>query len=84
VGMDGESPSNYCYYPNPATTNFIVEPNSNTPSTLRIYTLAGQFLHTQRIQGRTEIEVSTFPEGVYLLELETPQAITRQKLLLQR
>jgi hypothetical protein len=69
-------------YPNPATRTFTIEPATNTPSTLRIYTLTGQFLRTQRTQGRTEINVSDLPEGIYLLELETPGGVARQKIIL--
>ena len=71
-------------YPNPATTSLTLEPGTNTPSTLRIYTLTGQLLRTQRTQGRTEVDVSDLPEGIYLLELETPEGVARQKLVLQR
>ncbi|MCU0432411.1 MAG: T9SS type A sorting domain-containing protein [Bacteroidia bacterium] len=82
VGVDVVETDYFRTYPNPATTNFIVEPNSSTPSTLRIFTLSGQLMHSQRIQGRTEIDVSTFPEGIYLLELQTPQGISRQKIII--
>ncbi|MCA6363057.1 MAG: T9SS type A sorting domain-containing protein [Bacteroidetes bacterium] len=84
VGVDVVETDYFRTYPNPATTNFIVEPGSGTPSTLRIYTLAGQLLYGQRIQGRSEIEVSDLPGGIYLLELETPDGVARQKLVLQR
>ncbi|MCU0432412.1 MAG: T9SS type A sorting domain-containing protein [Bacteroidia bacterium] len=84
VGQEEQLPAELCIYPNPATYAFILEPSTNQLSTLRIFSLSAQLLHTQRIQGRTEIDVSTFPEGIYLLELETPQGIVRQKLVLQR
>jgi hypothetical protein len=49
-----------------------------------MYTTSGQLVLNQRIQGRSTIDVSHLPEGIYLLELETPQGIVHQKLILQR
>lgn len=81
---DLQEPLQLNIYPNPTTHTFTLEPATNTPSTLRIYTLTGRLLRTQRTQGRTEIDVSDLPEGIYLLELETPEGVARQKLVLQR
>lgn len=71
-------------YPNPATTSLTLEPATNEPQQFRVYTTSGQLLLNRRIQGRSTIDVSDLPEGIYLLELETPEGVARQKLVLQR
>ncbi|MGL5889631.1 MAG: T9SS type A sorting domain-containing protein [Bacteroidia bacterium] len=72
------------FYPNPASTSLTLEPPTNEPQQFSIYTVSGQLIHTSRIQGRSIIEVSHLPEGLYIIELETPQGILHQKLILQR
>jgi Secretion system C-terminal sorting domain len=72
------------FYPNPATTSLTLEPTTNEPQQFRITNASGQLVLSQNIQGRTAVDVSHLPEGLYIAELETPQGIVHQKLILQR
>jgi hypothetical protein len=71
-------------YPNPATTSLTIEPTTNEPQQFRITNASGQLVLSQNIQGRTAVDVSHLPEGLYIDELETPQGTVHQKLILQR
>jgi hypothetical protein len=84
VGQLEQTQGEILIYPNPASTSLILEPTTNEPQQFRIYTTSGQLVLNQRIQSRSTIDVSHLPEGLYLLELETPQGIVHQKLVLQR
>ncbi len=84
VGVDEAEDDYFRIYPNPATTSLTLAPATNEPQQFRMYTTSGQLVLNQRIQGRNTIDVSHLPEGIYLLELETPQGIVHQKLVLQR
>ena len=72
------------FYPNPATHTLSLEPTTNEPQQFRITNASGQLVLSQNIQGRSTIDVSHLPEGLYIAELETPQGTVHQKLILQR
>lgn len=59
--------------PNPATDFITISTESQTEITLS--TLIGELLFTQSIIGKTIIDISTYPSGVYLLSNENGETI---------
>jgi hypothetical protein len=84
VGVEDRLLVELNFYPNPASTSLTIEPTTNEPQQFRITNASGQLVLSQNIQGRTAVDVSHLPEGLYIAELETPQGIVHQKLVLQR
>ena len=73
-------------YPNPAATLITIEtpttPEKNT--LLTIYNLSGQQLFERLIsEAKTEVDVSVFPQGVYLLRVKNDKAVQIGKLIRQ-
>lgn len=64
-------------YPNPANETFSIDAidvlNTN------IYDINGRLVKTEPVQKN--FSVSDFPEGVYLLEIQTRESVFRQKLI---
>jgi hypothetical protein len=71
-------------FPNPAnaTIQILLSKESNAVYTLT--DLAGKTVFTGRSQGRsTTIDVSTLPQGVYLLNVDTEQGRSVHKVMVQ-
>jgi hypothetical protein len=56
-------------YPNPAKTNLTVSSNGGNKN-ITVYNTLGQVVQTDTTQGLLTIDVSSWPEGLYLLEIE--------------
>lgn len=58
-------------YPNPATSKLVVELKSGIKGRTTVYDAAGHIVAVQQIEnGRTEINTTSFTNGLYLLKLE--------------
>ena len=70
-------------YPNPASGMFIVElPFDNGIGTIQLMNPAGQLLAQKKIEkSKTDIDISTYPAGVYILKVEYNGAVAYRKLL---
>ena len=72
--------SNISIYPNPANNNLTIE----TPQTskIEISTIHGQLIKTLASTGtKTNIDVSEFPSGVYIVEVKTGKRIAIKKFV---
>lgn len=58
-------------YPNPAQNIVTITTNSDTPNLLEIYTATGQLVYQENFQGQTQINVSTFTQGIYFVKLQS-------------
>jgi hypothetical protein len=74
-------------YPNPAQNNVTMSFNSESPQTasLRIRTISGNILLSKSIllrsgDNRTQIPLTNFSNGLYLIELTTCQQVYTNKL----
>jgi hypothetical protein len=73
-------------YPNPSRgkINFSTNINSATSAYIKIYNNHGQLLFEKEITNFTEeVDVSTLPRGMYILELESKEFRNTQKLLIE-
>jgi len=71
LGINEQNESGLLMYPNPATNKITVETFAiPTKSQLSIMNLSGQQLITRQIiEPKTQIDISTLPEGVYFFRL---------------
>jgi len=59
--------ANSLIYPNPTSNSFIVDYGSFIQ--VKIYDMLGNELLTQNANGKTEINISSFPKGVYYVNI---------------
>lgn len=60
-------------YPNPANSSVKIQLDTNENlDTIRIYSVSGQLINTSSsAENRTEINISTFPKGMYNVRIST-------------
>lgn len=69
-------------YPNPANDFCIVEMKSTENYSLRIFNSTGELIREeQMLNGKTEISLNAFPQGIYLVEIETEAGRSLCKLV---
>ena len=67
-------------YPNPTTNNLNI--TSNKPAKIEISTIQGQLIKTLITSGaKTNVDVSTLPCGVYVVEVKTEKGIAVKKFV---
>jgi len=81
-------PANFSLYPNPAKNKINIDliNNYNNPLVLSLYDMLGNTLaKTIVTEGHTELNISTFPSGIYLIELkaQTNGIASRKKILIE-
>lgn len=52
-------------YPNPADGELAVSDQENYPYELKIYNALGKIVYQSVVEGKTEINTSTFQNGIY-------------------
>ncbi|MDD3321555.1 MAG: choice-of-anchor D domain-containing protein [Paludibacter sp.] len=55
-------------YPNPTVSGFTIDLRENT-TTVSIYDLSGALVLTQQAMGKTEINISSLQQGVYIVKV---------------
>jgi hypothetical protein len=63
-------------YPNPSEEFLVIEPSIS--GELKVYTLAGQIVHTQNLESNTisySVDVSNWLSGLYLVEISNGKEI---------
>ncbi|HAW51597.1 MAG TPA: hypothetical protein DCX54_04605 [Flavobacteriales bacterium] len=77
--------SGVALFPNPNNGIFSVSCAHSKKSTLSIYSMMGELVHYEYISnsGKREINLQTFPHGIYLVELRTEKGIVREKVIIQ-
>ncbi|MCF8357259.1 MAG: DUF4465 domain-containing protein [Prolixibacteraceae bacterium] len=59
-------------YPNPSNGIFRIKADSNIPCSIKIYTVTGSLVYTNRQYFNTnKIDISNQPHGLYYLDIET-------------
>lgn len=67
-------------YPNPSKSVIYISSQENTIDKAIIYSAIGKRVLT-KIRNISEIDISNFPSGIYLLRLETKQGSTTHKII---
>lgn len=65
-------------YPNPVLNQLIV---SGEEGELLIFDMQGALVYSTAHQGASHIDVSTWPQGSYLLEVRSDKGVARRKLI---
>jgi len=72
--------ASFSIYPNPSADNITIE--SPQQSTIEIYNIQGQLIETLAANNNTlNIDVSAFPNGIYILEMKTEKEIEVKKFV---
>jgi hypothetical protein len=86
---NNQSESNLSVYPNPSSGRFSLtfENVDNTEADVRILTLSGAVIYNETFQFNgilfSEIDLSVYPEGVYVITLEAENGMHTQKLVIE-
>jgi hypothetical protein len=71
-------------FPNPASSSVEISLGKESTGVYSLTDLTGKIIFTGKIQGRSAmIDVSTLPQGVYLLNIETEQGRSVHKVAVQ-
>ena len=81
-GIDEEATSQLTLYPNPATTQFMVELTEN--AVVEIVDVQGKLVLNQSYQaGLNTIDISGLEKGVYIVTAMVNNRIAQQKLIIE-
>jgi len=80
VGIEELNKNTISIFPNPSSELISISVENLTISQIKIYNQLGQKM--QIIPGTT-IDVSAFPKGLYIVEIETEDGIFREKVLVE-
>jgi hypothetical protein len=81
-----ENPTiNLKIYPNPATEGIVnIKVDTNRPYTITVTNIMGQVVHNMTgNSNKTELNISNFIPGVYLVTVKTNKTIATQKLIVK-
>ena len=75
----------FTVYPNPSTGLITLRDLPEEPERITIYNVLGAIVYDQwpNVSGEPEIDLSAFPDGLYLIELESGQMTLRRKVIKQ-
>jgi hypothetical protein len=85
-GIDSPSPGDFIIYPNPAHYNFIIllpEESGNGNRELEIYDAKGRVVQKQSLHYKPEAISCKLNSGLYLIKLESGNAVHTQKLFIE-
>lgn len=78
---------NFSIYPNPAITDITIETLTNKPYTSELFNILGELVYTSKqvLTGKTIIDVSSFPKGIYVIHLRDLHfgAVNKQRIAIQ-
>ncbi len=71
-------------YPNP-TSNFLKIETEMNINSINIYNITGQIIYSEQqiINNNSEIDVSNYTKGIYLLKIETKNNIITEKIIVK-
>lgn len=79
--------TNFYLYPNPANTHFSIVLNEKWkyPVTIKLRNIMGETMYSGKIVNKEfKINCSRFPDGIYVISMQTQQGTASQKLIIQK
>ncbi|MGZ3863590.1 MAG: T9SS type A sorting domain-containing protein [Bacteroidia bacterium] len=67
--------------PNPGTGVFIIEPETENKRELTVFDVNGKLILKIKIAGKTELDLSDYENGIYIISLKAEDKITYKKLI---
>jgi hypothetical protein len=84
VSVPGISVASVSLFPNPATSTVSLMMDSEIEE-ITITDLSGRIMHKQQVGAKSlQIDISEFPDGLYLVHLTTQNEITIRKMLVEK
>ena len=84
TGLESLDNKDITIYPNPTNGLFYIN-SSEKIEEVKIYTINGQMVLNVDELNRTQMDLNSLPEGLYILEIETvDQIIIREKIIIQK
>lgn len=71
-------------YPNPATDKFTCTVDVSSPALLYFYDYKGRCLYNEKFNSQTEIDVRSFPGGIYYLKIIMGNKTLFKKIILNK
>ena len=71
-------------YPNPSNGNFVIETSAITKQTLYIYDVNGRMVLTQTINGKTNIDLSSLPNGIYNISIISNESVVNKRVVIAK
>ena len=68
-------------YPNPATNQFTIENSQLRINSIHIYNVLGELVLERIANSEKVIDVSSWNDGVYFVEVETEKGVVRRKVV---
>lgn len=82
IGIEEKKEFNFLLFPNPVNNSLTIETGSNQLSLLSIYDITGrQIGEWSMVNGKKIIDVSNFADGVYVVQLQSPQGMVSRKFV---
>jgi len=81
LGADELPKSNEVISPNPSSGIFRME--TSQASSYRVYDLFGRIINRGQLNGTSELDLTSQPNGIYLISFETENGISTSKLVKQ-
>ena len=75
----------FSIFPNPATDNLTIElPTNNSKTEIKIFNVLGALAYSSTVtKQKTDIDVSTLSNGIYIVQITAGNKIERQKFIRQ-
>ncbi len=81
TGISRAELNNISVYPNPAKSELFINPAGMNVSKISITDLAGRVVvQNEYPQAKKSIDISTLSEGVYILNIHTPNGVAQRKI----
>jgi len=76
---------NWNLYPNPASTELLIDAASLQGASLKIHSLSGQTMYSAlSLNGVQTIDLSDFSAGIYFAEINTVEGVERRKFIVTK
>jgi hypothetical protein len=82
TGMNTLDADKLSLYPNPATDGFYIDTKYNS-TTVSIYDLSGTLVLAKSVTGKTYIDITALPQGIYIVKINTENGVAEKKLVKQ-
>ncbi|MEM9052234.1 MAG: CotH kinase family protein [Bacteroidota bacterium] len=70
-------------YPNPSSGIFQFDPLIEANATIRVFNSLGQMVEEIRGLSLTSIDLSSFPKGIYMLNIESQNMVRTEKVIIE-
>jgi hypothetical protein len=80
-GIVENSQDEITVYPNPANDKLNVETNNPGNYLVEIYSVDGRLLYNCKLNGTSEIDVSKFESGIFIITIKSNDHIQKERVL---